>query len=104
MADSIRFILVTLIFKQEGDVWTAECKELGTTAFGDDFDEANEAIHEAIDLHIEGLSEEGELSRFLKEHKVKIFEREPKPTEEVDAGKVPIGAFVNPEVQRLVLA
>ncbi len=60
------YILLTVIFKREQDVWTAECKELSTSTFGDTFDEAEVAIKEAISLHLNTLEDVGECSRFLQ--------------------------------------
>lgn len=69
-----RFIHLTIEFAREGEVITAECVELGTTQFGDTFDEANEAIIDAIGLHLNELDDAGELERFCAEHNIDIFE------------------------------
>jgi len=69
-----RFIHLTIEFAREGDVVTAECVELGTTQFGDTFDEANEAIIDAVGLHLNELDDAGELGRFCAEHNIDIFE------------------------------
>ena len=68
-----------LIFKQEEEVWTAECKELGTAAFGDTFEEAKESIEEAIGLHLNTLEDVGECERFLAENNVPIYREIPEP-------------------------
>ena len=71
------YIVLTVIFKPEDEVWTAECKELGTATFGDTFAEAKQNLEEAIVLHLNTLAKVGELERFFKEHGVKIYQDQP---------------------------
>jgi predicted RNase H-like HicB family nuclease len=68
-----RYILLTLLFRREGDVWTAECKELGTASFGDTFEEAVETIKDMVKLHLDALEDVGERERFLRENHVPLF-------------------------------
>lgn len=70
------YIELTLIFEKEDDGrWTAECQELGTAIYSYSFEKAQEEIIEAIDLHLEGLCEVGELKRFFDENNIKIKEK-----------------------------
>lgn len=72
MKESKAYIILTAIFKREEDVWTAECKELGTATFGESLDEAREALMEAIELHVNTLEDVGETKRFFVEHGIQI--------------------------------
>ena len=75
-----KIIILTVVFQKEDDgCWTAECKELGTAMFGDSFEEAQEAISEAICLQLEGHEQVGELEQFLQDNKVKIYTRKKVP-------------------------
>lgn len=71
------FIVLTVIFKFEDDVWTAECKELGTATFGDTIQEAERDIQEAILLHLNALEQVGERERFFREHDIEIYPTKP---------------------------
>jgi len=95
------FIEITIIFQPEGDKWTAECRELGTAAFGDTFDEAKEAIEDLIRLHLNTLEELGECNRFLSENGVKIHRAAPKRASIVKVRDIPFGALVQPEIREL---
>jgi predicted RNase H-like HicB family nuclease len=72
MQESKAYIILTAIFKHEEDVWTAECKELGTATFGDTLEEAKDNLREAIELHLNTLEDVGECKRFLDEHGIQI--------------------------------
>ena len=75
-----RYLVLTAFFRQEGEVWTAECKELGTATFGDTFEEAKDSFKEAIELHLNTLEDVGECERFLRENGIKVYEIPPKMT------------------------
>lgn len=96
------FIEITIIFQPEGDKWTAECRELGTAAFGDTIDETREAILDLIRLHIETLEELGECDRFLRESGVKVHRIPPKHVSTVALRDIPFGALIQSEVRELV--
>ncbi len=96
------FIEITIIFQPEGDKWTAECRELGTAAFGDTLDEAREAIEDLIQLHLNTLEELGESKRFLRESGVKVHPIAPKHVSTVEVRDIPFGALVQTEVRELV--
>lgn len=69
------YFVLTIIFEQDDDVWTAECEELGTATFGDSFEEARENIKDAIDVHINTLKEVGELFKFFEEHNISLIDK-----------------------------
>lgn len=67
------YIVLTVIFQREKDGrWRAKCKELGTSTFANTFDEIQEDIKEAIELHLNTLEEVGERDRFFKEHNIEL--------------------------------
>lgn len=97
------YIRVTVKIYQEKDGrWTAECIELGTSSFGDTFEEAEESIMDMIELHLNTLAEVGELKNFLKKHKIKIHRAKPPATIRLPYSDV-INAFVR-EYQLPILA
>jgi predicted RNase H-like HicB family nuclease len=72
------YVVLTFLFKQEEDVWTAECKELGTATFGDTYEEAKRDLEEAVMLHLNTLEKVGERERFFKERDIEVFVEQPK--------------------------
>lgn len=68
-----RYVDLTLVFAKEGDRITAHCDELGTAQFGETFEDAHEAIIEAVSMHLNTLDEAEELERFSREHGIQIF-------------------------------
>jgi len=71
------YIVLTVFFKQDEDVWTAKCQELGTATFGDTFEEAKLNIEEAIKVHLSTLEDVGEIDRFFRENNIKIYSHRP---------------------------
>jgi len=92
-----KFIVLTLVFEQEGDVWTGLCKELGTAAFGDSIEEAKEVLRDLVELHLNSLEDVGECENFLKERHVKVFSvgsRRKKPADVSIKDSFPLGSFI----------
>lgn len=49
-----------IVMENTGDNWAAYVPDLpGCVATGDTLEEVEELIHEAIELHLEGMSEDG---------------------------------------------
>jgi predicted RNase H-like HicB family nuclease len=79
MEEKVRvYVALTMIFKREEDVWTAECKELGTATFGESFEEARDNLKEAVTLQLDTLEKLGERKRFFEEHGIEVFVEQPK--------------------------
>jgi predicted RNase H-like HicB family nuclease len=72
------YIILTVVFKFEDEVWTAECMELGTATFGETLQEAEQDMQEAILLHLNTLEAVGEREAFFREHDIKIHPVQPK--------------------------
>lgn len=75
-----KYIELTMEFRKEGNIWTGVCRELGTAADGDTFEEVTEALREMVFIHLNTLEDVGECDRFLKEHGVEIYHKEPRRT------------------------
>ena len=78
------FIVLTMEFCKEDDIWTGVCKELGTAADGATFDEVSEILNEMVRLHLNTLEDVGECKKFLKEHGVTIHRKEPQPSTRIN--------------------
>jgi hypothetical protein len=72
-----KYIVLTLVFSKEGNVWVGVCKELGTAADGETFEEVTEILRDMVILHFNTLEDVGECERFLKEHGIEIYNEEP---------------------------
>jgi predicted RNase H-like HicB family nuclease len=68
-----KFIVLTVSFRQEGNKWLARCIELGTSMFGNTFEDAQEALKGAIDLHLNTLEDVHECERFFNENNIKVY-------------------------------
>ena len=92
----VYYIHLTIYFHKEDDNrWTAECLELGCASFDNSLDEAKESIEEAIELKLTGLSEVGELNRFLKENNVIVFKEFP---QEIKQRKIKVQPKLDPNI------
>lgn len=65
------FVVLTGVFGREGKWVTAQCQELGTTAFGRTLEEADSRLREAILLHLQALEDAGERARFFRENGIR---------------------------------
>ena len=45
----------TLVYHKEGQQWVGECQELGTSTFGDSFEEVETELIELVELHLNTL-------------------------------------------------
>jgi predicted RNase H-like HicB family nuclease len=65
-------VTLTGVIEQEDNQFVAYCRELGTSSCGDTVQEAVHNLDEAIEVHLSGLIETGELERFLRERNIRI--------------------------------
>jgi hypothetical protein len=97
------FVVVTFVFRQEGKVWTAECRELGTATYGRSLKRTHDELLEMVKDHLSVLEEVGERERFFKDHGIAFYSDESVPAEiqqslrldeeaYVQAHRVPISA------------
>lgn len=71
------YIIVTVEFKKEDDRWVGRCLELGTSAYSDTFEEAQEALADLIALHLDALENVGERQHFLSQRGIRFFRQKP---------------------------
>jgi len=72
------YIIVTCIFKKEGNRWTGYCKELGTVSLGRSISEAARNMKEALELNLNTLEDVGERARFFRDNNVSFHKQKPK--------------------------
>ena len=94
MSPNKKFILLTMEFRRDGNVWAGECKELGTAADGDSFEEVIEILKELVILHLNTLEDVGECKKFLREHGVKIHSQKPISISRIPSNNDP-NLFIN---------
>ena len=88
MTSAEGYVLLTVRLQNEDDVWTAKCLELGTSTLGDTLEEAEDAISEAVEWHLDASGKHGERGRFFSEHGITIYPT--LPEEKPSARRVPV--------------
>ncbi len=76
-------ITLTGVAFKEGDQYVSICRELGTASCGTTAEEALNNLADAIDVHLNGLEETGEISRVLREKHIRV-DMPPIPNEPPD--------------------
>ena len=66
------YVTLTGIVEKEGDQFVSYCRELGTASCGNAADEALESLRDALEVHINGLGETGELWKVFRENHIRI--------------------------------
>ena len=93
------YVILTGAFHEEGDQWVGECLELGTAIQADSIGEAQDILGEAIVLHIQSLSDVGELGRVLIRKNITFFSKKPRLARiNLDA---PVERFSRPFVEKI---
>ena len=68
------FVLpLTIHLEHEGEQWTGTCLELGTSTFGDTFEEVRKELHEAITLQLNEVERLGFITDYLEENRVPVI-------------------------------
>ena len=89
----IGYVTLTGIIEEEDDQFVSYCRELGTSSCGDTIDEAFNNLGDAIEVHINGLIETGELIQVFRERNIRIDM--PSPFDEASAYlTVPVGKTI----------
>ena len=97
-------IILTISFSEEKEgVWLAVCDELGTSTYGDTFEEVKKEILELIKLHLNTLEKVGDREKFFKENKIKTYTKDV-PKEINIKSPVKPNVFVGSFSQELQLA
>ena len=71
------YILLTGYADEEDGLFASYCPELGTASCGDTLLEALDNLGEAIDVHLQGLADVGELGRTLRERQIRVGSQPP---------------------------
>ncbi len=88
-----KYIVLTMIFEKEGDVWTGHCKELGTASYGSTLEETKEILRDLIALHLNTLEDVGECEQFLKDHSVHVTLKPRQKNVDIQ-DTLPLGSFI----------
>ena len=67
-----RYVVLTMVFHEEGNNWVGVCKNLGVSSWGDTFEEVRKALDDLVLLNLNTLEELGERERFFEEHNIVI--------------------------------
>ena len=102
MAKIHGYVDLTVRFAREGRRWTAECLELGTAAYGDTLQEAQDAIADLVALHLNSLEDVHSREAFFKKHRIRMRLGAPKPA--ITRVPVRLGEFVSRFTSPLHLA
>ena len=87
------YIVLTGVAEEEEGLFVSYCRELGTSSCGDTAVEALENLGEAIEVHLNALTEVGEIDRFLEERGVEVVDSDPQDQKEVNV-RVPLGSTI----------
>lgn len=93
----MEFITLTFVAHREGEYFVSECRELGTSSFGSDPDEAFDNLLDATKVYLNTLEDLGEAHRVLEQKGVRIYEYEP-ANFEVARDRFPAGSRIQPTV------
>ena len=86
------YILLTGYAEEEDGLFASFCPELGTASCGDTLLEALDNLGDAINVHLLGLADVGELERTLQERYIRV-ETIPPPMDSVEV-RVPPGRVI----------
>ncbi|MBN1862552.1 MAG: type II toxin-antitoxin system HicB family antitoxin [Dehalococcoidales bacterium] len=67
------YIELSVWIRKENNQYSSWCPELDVASCGDSIEEACENLHDAVDLYLDTLAEEGELSTILQERDIKVI-------------------------------
>ena len=95
------YILLTGYADEEDGLFASYCPELGTASCGDTLLEALDNLGEAIEVHLQGLADVGELERTLTERQIPV-DSQPPNHEGVDI-RVPPGKVIKTYLNEIPL-
>lgn len=73
------FVVLTLVFRREGQTWTGECRELGTATYGRSLARTHDHLLRMVRDHLSVLEELGERDRVLRERGIRVYSGEALP-------------------------
>jgi len=66
------YIELSVLVRKEGEQFVSWCPELDVASCGDTIEEACANLHDAVDLYLDTLEEEGELLNVLQERDIAL--------------------------------
>ena len=76
------FVILTLVFRQDGRRWTGECLELGTATYARSLKQTRDELVSMVGLHLNALEDVSERDRFCREHGIRFY------TDDISPGEV----------------
>ena len=64
---------LTFDLERTGEQWTGTCLELGTSTFGDTFDEVKKELQESVTLQLNEVERLGFIAEFLEENHANLI-------------------------------
>jgi predicted RNase H-like HicB family nuclease len=101
--EELKYIQLTMVYHKEDGQWVGECKELGTSAFGDSIEEVETELAELVELHLNTLEELNEREKFFKEQGITIITKDIPKTFNVSTPYIP-GQLIQPCYKTLLFA
>lgn len=101
VSEFMGYILLTGYAEEEDGLFASFCPELGTASCGDTLLEALDNLGDAIEVHLQGLVDVGELDRTLRERRIRV-ESSPPDVNGV-AVTVPPGRVIKTYLNRVPL-
>ncbi|MBI2941954.1 MAG: hypothetical protein HYY04_16110 [Chloroflexi bacterium] len=89
------FVVLTLMFRQEGRRWTGECRELGTATYGRTLRQTHDELVELVELHLNALEQTGEREHFFRKHNITLYTGEAAPAEVIQLVPVDCEEFIH---------
>ena len=74
------FVILTLVFRQDGRRWTGECLELGTATYARTLKQTRDELLDLVTLHLNALEDVGERDRFFREHGIRFYTDDTSPS------------------------
>lgn len=64
----------------EGEIWIAECLELGTSTYASTLEDVRKELSEAVTLQLREMESLGFIEEFLRDHHVRLFRIDQPPS------------------------
>lgn len=90
------FVILTLVFRQEGRRWLGECVELGTATYSNTLKRTHAELVEMVELHLNTLEQTGERQRFFDENGIKFYADHQQPKKVTQDLPVDESIYVHP--------
>ena len=79
----MKYVILTIVIRREGDYYVSKCVELGTASFGSTKEEAVVRVRDAVELHLNTLEDLGECEAALKAKGIRVHQSDEAAAHEV---------------------